>query len=259
MNDTKDIPGFSIDELKRENEQLRLKLEELSEKSRAELEQFAYIATHDLKSPLANILGFVDILKLDLIDSTEEIKKSLDWIEYSVIETRKVIDELTESLKYRSFKEEKKAKINLDALTEGILAGMRSTILSKRIVIFADFSEALYVDYYPVVLRSILQNIISNAAAYYDKEKTFHEIKISSAIENGQLRLDIKDNGIGFDSEQDSEKVTGLFKRATYQGDGSGMGLYIVSQLLENHGGELRFESKIGIGSKFQVYLPINE
>lgn len=230
-------------------------LEAENKRLKNELEEFAYIASHDLKSPLANILGYLDILKFDLSEATDEVKKSLDWIEYSVEESKKVIENLVTSLKYKNTKETQRVNINLDELTEGILAGMRSLIIKKGVVILTDFSEVININYYPVVLRSILQNIISNACQYSDEAKPIHEVFVTSKVVEGEICISVADNGIGFDMEKDAKKITSLFKRASYQGSGTGMGMYIVSQLLLNHEGKLTFNSTLGKGSVFNVFI----
>ena len=220
-----------------------------------ELEQFTYVATHDLKSPLANIQGYLDLLELDLIDPSEDIKDSLKWLKYSVAEARSVIVELTNALKARNNKEELLSSINLEELVESILSGMRSTILEKSIIFISDLSELNIIKYYPVALRSILQNIISNAIQYIGDSNPA-EIHITSSSSESHISISIQDNGLGIDLEKDKAKVFGLFKRVSNDQNGSGIGMFIVNNLLKNYGGELAVESEIGKGSTFTVIIP---
>lgn len=223
-----------------------------------ELEQFTYVATHDLKTPLANIQGYLDLLELDLPNPTEDVADSLKWLKYSVVEAQEVIRALTNALKARNSKEELLSPINLDELVESILSGMRSRILEQAVVIISDFTEINHFMYYPVALRSILQNIISNAIQYSSKNET-PEIIIKTEQNEDQIMISIKDNGVGMDLTADGGKVFGLFKRVSNDENGSGIGMYIVNKLLENYGGQLKVESQLGRGSTFTVILPFNK
>lgn len=220
-----------------------------------ELEQFTYVATHDLKSPLANIQGYLDLLEIDLVDPNPEVLDSLKWLKYSVSEARQVIHELTNALKARNSKEELLKVINLEELVESILSGMRSRILNTNVIFICDFTEINEFKYYPVALRSILQNIISNAIQY-SSETGFPEVKITTRYCEEEVYIKVQDNGVGIDLATNESKVFGLFKRVNNDESGSGIGMYIVNKLLENYGGKLDLKSELGKGSEFTVIIP---
>jgi len=220
-----------------------------------ELEQFTYVATHDLKSPLANIQGYLDLIEIDLVDPNPEVLDSLKWLKYSVSEARQVIHELTNALKARNSKDELLKVINLEELVESILSGMRSRILNSNVIFICDFTEINEFKYYPVALRSILQNIISNAIQY-SSETAFPEVKISTHYCEDEVCIKVHDNGVGIDLATNESKVFGLFKRVNNDESGSGIGMYIVNKLLENYGGKLDLKSEIGKGSEFTVIIP---
>ena len=222
-----------------------------------ELEQFTYIATHDLKTPLANISGYLDLLEMDLETPSEDVKDSMKWLKYSVREAMNVIKELTSALKARNDKADLLIQIHMDSLVESILSGMRSTIKSKKVLFICDFTEVEEFPYYQTALRSILQNLISNAILYLNPEKD-GVIRIhTEKREDHSICISVEDNGVGIDLEKNREKLLGLFKRVTNDGSGSGIGMYIINKLLENYGGELEIESEVGVGSTFQVVLPL--
>lgn len=220
-----------------------------------ELEQFTYVATHDLKSPLANIQGYLDLLEIDLVDPNPEVLDSLKWLKYSVSEARQVIHELTNALKARNSKEELLKVINLEELVESILSGMRSRILNSNVIFICDFTEINEFKYYPVALRSILQNIISNAIQY-SAETAFPEVKITTRYCEEEVYIKVQDNGVGIDLATNESKVFGLFKRVNNDESGSGIGMFIVNKLLENYGGKLDLKSELGKGSEFTVIIP---
>ena len=258
-----------ISQLEEENKRLKktgsLNAEKTIEEQNAqlvkynkELEQFTYVATHDLKSPLANIQGYLDLLEIDIANPSEDVLDSLKWLKYSVAEARGVISELTHALKARNSKEELLKPINLEDLVESILSGMRSRIIESRVIFICDFTEVNEFMYYPVAIRSILQNIISNAIQY--SSATEHpEITISTKKIKGEVFISVIDNGVGIDLSANKSKVFGLFRRVQNDGSGSGIGMYIVNKLLENYGGKLELKSELGLGSTFTVVIPFEK
>ncbi|MFT5821542.1 MAG: signal transduction histidine kinase [Crocinitomix sp.] len=223
-----------------------------------ELEQFTYVATHDLKSPLANIQGYLDLLEFDLENPSPDVLDSLKWLKYSVAEAQQVIRELTNALKARNSKEELRKAINLEDLVESVLSGMRSRILAAKVIFICDFTEINNFMYYPVALRSILQNIISNAIQY--SGATEHpEIKVTTININDEVHISVEDNGAGIDLTANESKVFGLFKRVQNDESGSGIGMYIVNKFLENYGGRLTLDSELGKGSTFTVVIPFEK
>ena len=249
--------------LKIENESLRALVKETEPDAAKvigynnELEQFTYVATHDLKTPLANISGYLDLLEMDLENPSDDVIDSVKWLKYSVREAMNVIKELTSALKARNDKEDLLIPINMNNLVESILSGMRSTIKQKEVLFICDFTEAEKFPYYQTALRSILQNLISNAILYL-KPDTNGVIKISTEkISDESICISVEDNGVGIDLEKNREKLLGLFKRVTNDGSGSGIGMYIINKLLENYGGKLEIESEVGVGSTFKVILPM--
>lgn len=257
----KNLEHNKINLKKRQNSLVNQTIEEQHAKLmkyNKELEQFTYVATHDLKSPLANIQGYLDLIEIDLVNPSPDVLDSMKWLKYSVAEARNVISELTNALKARNNKEELLKPINLEDLVEGILSGMRAKILDSKIVFICDFTEINEFMYYPVALRSILQNIISNAIQY-SSTVPFPEIKITTNNAVNEVLISVEDNGVGIDLETNESKVFGLFKRIQNDESGSGIGMYIVNKLLENYGGKLLLKSELGKGSKFTVVIPVEK
>lgn len=257
----KNLEHHKINLNKRQNSLVNQTIEEQHAKLmkyNKELEQFTYVATHDLKSPLANIQGYLDLIEIDLVNPSPDVLDSMKWLKYSVAEARNVISELTNALKARNNKEELLKPINLEDLVEGILSGMRAKILDSKIVFICDFTEINEFMYYPVALRSILQNIISNAIQY-SSTVPFPEIKITTNNAVNEVLISVEDNGVGIDLETNESKVFGLFKRIQNDESGSGIGMYIVNKLLENYGGKLLLKSELGKGSKFTVVIPVEK
>jgi signal transduction histidine kinase len=102
-------------------------------------------------------------------------------------------------------------------------------------------------------LQSILYNLLSNALKYRSSERELF-VRISCYSNQSHHLLTIEDNGLGMDMRQE-EKIFALFKRLHTHVEGTGIGLYIVKKMLENGGGKIEVESKLGVGSTFKVYF----
>ena len=104
-------------------------------------------------------------------------------------------------------------------------------------------------------LSEIIRNLISNAIKYHDPSKKKKTIKVSGKITKKKVKLVFEDNGIGIRKEYLND-IFKMFYRATEEGEGSGIGLYIVQQSLENIGGKVEVQSQIHKGSKFKIEIP---
>ena len=104
----------------------------------------------------------------------------------------------------------------------------------------------------------VLNNLVSNAIKYSDIEKDKPAVSVSAVIEKGNLILVVEDNGIGIEDEY-KEKIFGMFFRATELADGSGLGLYIASEMVLKMNGSMKFESQFNEGSIFTVKIPLEK
>jgi signal transduction histidine kinase len=107
----------------------------------------------------------------------------------------------------------------------------------------------------PVRLKIILTNLIANAYKYQDVQKERSTIEVSCKRENKSLNLSVKDNGIGI-REEYKEKIFEMFFRATDKSVGTGLGLYVVKEIVEKLGGTIEVKTNVGQGSEFNVVLP---
>jgi len=117
-----------------------------------------------------------------------------------------------------------------------------------------DFKEKSFY-YNQSILDSIFYNLVSNSIKYGSDERQ-KIVKITSEkIENDSIQLVFEDNGIGFDLEKDREKVFSIFERVHDQATGTGIGLYMVKQMIELNGGTIMVHSKINEGTVFKIIL----
>lgn len=228
-----------------ENE-LRQKTEELI-RSNAELEQFAYVASHDLQEPLRMINSYMQLVK-------ERYKDKLDgdaneFIDFAVDGSNRMRALILSLLEYsRANRMKPFLKINTGNLLSEVLQDLNDTINSNYAVIKIDTLPDIYGD--QVLIGQLFQNLISNAIKFKRTENPV--ITISGKKMNGEYLFSIKDNGIGIPNEY-FEKIFVILQRlhSTETYPGTGMGLAICKKIVERHGGKIWLESKINSGSTF--------
>ncbi|MGY5851049.1 PAS domain-containing sensor histidine kinase [Salegentibacter sp. F14] len=235
-------------ELERLNAQLEQRARELSV-SNQELEQFAYIASHDLQEPLRMITGFLNRLKSKYEDQLDD--KALQYIEIAhdgALRMRQLILDLLEFSRAGRLKNNP-VKIDLNELVEEIIQMQQENINEKNAKII--FSNLPVVIAEKTPLRQTLANLITNALKYQAYGKT-PEVKIEVAEKEKHWLFKIADNGIGIEKEF-HQKIFEIFKRLhnRQQYSGTGLGLAICKKIVENMGGKIWVESIPEVGSTF--------
>jgi two-component system, sensor histidine kinase and response regulator len=230
---------------------LKIKTEQL-QKAYNELDRFAYSASHDLRAPLTSILGIINLAKME-----GKKDKYLDMIEKSVHK----LDVFTKNIinYYRNAKQtEQITEINFQQVLKETLDHIHLFSDTSRIKITTEVNQTDHFSSDDTRLRIILNNLITNAIKYQDKDKDIQEISVVIRVENGFAMMEIKDNGIGIDPEHISN-IFKMFYRATSENYGSGLGLYIVKEIVHKLGGEIHVSSEKGKGSVFTVTIPHKE
>lgn len=223
-----------------------------------DLDTFVYTASHDLRSPIMNIEGLMDILKKELIASnalnstTEEI---VQHVVDSVDRFKRTIADLTEiSRMQKGFSESPTDEvINIKEIYDEILADLNQPAKVKDCSIHTDL-QVYQLKFSRKNFRSILYNLISNAIKFQSPERQCL-ITLSTRLEEPYVLLSIKDNGLGVNSRQRRQLFT-MFKRFHDHVDGTGIGLYMVKRIVENAGGKIEAESEENVGTEFKLYFP---
>ncbi len=229
----------------------RKKVEEELKIRNAELDNFVYKVSHDLRAPLSSVLGLVNLSKLqgnsdnpleyiriigekiealdhfigDVLSHSKNLKVEVN---ISKVDCRKIIEQTFTDLDYLSGAQEMKRSIKI----EGI-----------------DF----FSDHWRI--SEIFRNLISNSIKYRQSDSEQSEINIQIKIDHLSADINFSDNGIGI-QEVNLKRIFEMFYRATDQSDGSGIGLYIVKNAVEKLGGQINVASKPGIGTRFHILLP---
>lgn len=232
-------------------EKLAKQNEELS-KANHELDSFVHSASHDLRAPLASILGLVNILKLS--EKEAEQQKLLDMMKISVEKLDFFICDIIEYSR-NSRLELAIEKINFEELFADSISQFQYMEATNRIKFDIDVSGNS--DFYSDKKRLsvIFNNFISNGIKYYDQRKATPFIMASIVISDEFADIEIRDNGIGI-SDQYIDKIFDMFYRATQAHTGSGIGLYIVKEVVEKMGGKIHVKSEENYGTSFFIKLP---
>jgi len=216
-----------------------------------DLEQFSYIISHNLRAPVATILGLstlVQTKKLPLKTSKECIK----GLELSAKKLDDTIIDLNNILKVRGQISEKKIFVDLSDIVCDIKDNFRAQIEKEEVIIKIDFSDIDELFTVKSYLYSIFYNLISNSIKYR-KSGEIPVIEIKSLKQNNNVILIFKDNGMGIDLNLYGDKVFGLYKRFHLDVEGKGMGLFMVKTQIETLGGSVTLKSEVDKGTEIMV------
>ena len=244
---------------------LENKIENLN-RSNSELEQFAYVASHDLQEPLRKIRSFSDRL-MTKYEVAEEIFTMLVKIDISARRMQLLINDLLSFSRIVKTGTEVKM-VNLNVALSDARSNLSEMILENKAVIHSE--DLPTIECYGSQMVQLFQNLLSNSLKYH-KENVRPVIRISHRLVEGEIipgskpshsdilfhQIKVSDNGIGFKKEF-AEKIFVIFKRLHGQNEfaGTGIGLAICKRVVSNHNGYIFAESMEGNGANFYIYLP---
>ena len=247
--------GISVDdqvESRREIEIMNKQLLAIN----ADLDNFVYAASHDLKAPISNIEGLMQALVTHLPAETvasPTVKRLLNYIQSSVERFKKAIADLSLVTKIQREAGEDVTYVNLAEIISDVLEDFETTVEETGAQVETNFASGLAIRFSAKNMRSVVYNLISNALKYRSPDRP---PCIQIATENGPeyTILSVTDNGLGVDLSQQS-KIFSMFKRLHDHVEGSGIGLYIVKKIVVNAGGMIEVDSELGEGSTFRIYF----
>ncbi len=214
------------------------------------LEQFAYIVSHNLRAPIANISGLLRILQTPKLEEKTK-KRSMDGLMTSLKKLDDVIIDLAYILQVKREIDEKREAVMFSSLLEDIKLSVRNSIEKENVSIVTDFSAAAIFSV-KSYLHSIFYNLISNSMKYKQPGRD-PVIEISSRETESKTTLIFKDNGSGIDLTLFGDKIFGLYKRFHYDVEGRGMGLFMVKTQVESLEGNISVTSKLNEGTIFTI------
>lgn len=215
--------------------------------------ELAYLVAHDLKAPIANLTTLVDFLDSEK-GVTEDGQEVFEKIRDSIKQMQEKLQRLNEVVLLERRIPLETESIRFEERLAAVQKGLETQLKDKEVSLNADFSAAAEVNYASMHLESILQNLLTNAIKFADKDRS-PEIRIWTEEAEGYCCLLVQDNGIGIDLDENGDELFVLFKRFNDEIEGNGMGLYLVQSIANSYGGRVEVQSEPGKGATFKVFL----
>ena len=225
----------------------------LLERSNSELERFAYIASHDLKSPLRNIISFLNLIERKLKSHNDtDLKEYLNYASSNARQMHLLIQDVLEFSKV-DHQDTKIDQVNMNETMVMVMQNLKNEMEAKNAVVYAYRLPELEAN--SVQIIQLLQNLISNGIKY--NQSNHPKVIVSHRTNQKKHVFSVRDNGIGISPEY-HEKVFQMFKRLHTKEDypGTGIGLALCHKIVSNLGGKIWLESGQGKGTTFHFSIP---
>jgi PAS domain S-box-containing protein len=242
---------LDIDDIKQKEIELKELTQELMH-SNNELQQFAYITSHNLRAPVANLISLLGLFDREHLSERNTV--FLEKMEISVERLHATLNDLNEILSSRINKADRDDQLVFEDELNKVKELISEEIRLKEVVIQADFSKAPEIFFSRKVMHSILLNLLTNAIKYR-RPGVPPLIKVYTEEDGDYIILYVKDNGLGIDMEKHGNKIFGLYQRFHDNKDGKGLGLYIIKNQVEALEGKIAVESIVNKGTMFHVFL----
>jgi signal transduction histidine kinase len=248
-----DITSIKESEIaaKRSEEQLRLANSKL-QKNYSQLMQYSYVVSHNLRAPIANLVGLSNFF-----DNSENEKNNtiVKHIKESSERIDAILRDLNSILAIREEVNQSMEKISLAKVLNEAKSDLKYEIGEANAIINSNIDDSFFINSINSFLHSIFYNLISNSLKYRDHSRDCN-ISIHVDFEDKSVTLTFADNGIGIDLEKYKDKVFGLYKRFHKDvADGTGVGLHLIKEQIETLGGNINVKSELGKGTTFIVEL----
>ena len=260
QGDRLSVNGFIIDVS--ESKEAELKEKKVSEdllQRNKDLEQFTYIISHNLRAPVANIVGISNALTAGDLELHEQ-KEFMGALSNSIKKLDDIIFDLNYILEIKHNKDNESLEyISLSKIVADIEFNIGSIGDDKKVIIETDFTDIDELHTLKSYVHSIFYNLISNSIKFRQPQAA-PVIKIKSHKYPGKIVLIFKDNSIGIDLHKKNDQVFGLYKRFhPDKAEGKGMGLFMVKTQVETIGGKISVQSKVNEGTEFTIEIKTSD
>lgn len=251
------------EELTSFNEELQVANEELVQanvalgKVNTELDTFVYAASHDLRSPISNLQGLVQVLGRKLPPNSEHtaaVQPILTMMQESITRFRHTLDRLADFGTAHTPAELVRERVDLRVVLDEVRQEIAPLLAATQGQVVLELAPNLSLWFAAKHVYSVVLNLVSNALKYRHPDRA-PLVRVRSYHELGQLIVSVQDNGLGL-SEAQQRQLFRLFKRLHPHVEGTGVGLYLVKKILDSAGGSVRVTSELGQGSTFTAVFP---
>ncbi|OON65275.1 hypothetical protein B0919_24430 [Hymenobacter sp. CRA2] len=243
------------EQLHQSRQQLQVTNEQLR-RTNVDLDNFIYTASHDLKAPITNIEGLILALQAQLPDQvqqTYDVVPLLGMMQESVQRFQRTIEYLSDVTKLQKAHEQPVENVSLHPIISDVRQDLQPLITKTGAQVEVAITACPSVPFSVKNLRSVVYNLLSNALKYRHPDRVPH-VQVRCREEGEYTVLEVQDNGLGLEAAKQAELFT-MFRRFHSHVEGSGIGLYMVKRIVENHGGKIEVHSALGVGTTFTVYF----
>jgi PAS domain S-box-containing protein len=221
-----------------------------------DLKQFSYITSHNLRAPLSNLTGLLNLVE-DMPIEDPELKEIIAGFSKSTHLLNETINDLVKVVIIKDNPSIQKEKVLIKEIFENVFNQLSFLIGLHKPILKIDLEEVTILNINKSYLESIFLNLLTNAIKYRSESKQLR-VTISSKVVDDNLILTFKDNGIGIDLERNKDKIFGLYQRFHNHPDSKGLGLYLVKSQVEAMGGTINVTSTVGKGTTFTITFKNN-
>jgi signal transduction histidine kinase len=246
--------------LQQQVKEVNLNLDDANEeliKHNNELRQFSYTISHNLRGPIARLLGLAELAKTSAIQLDDESLAIVDHIQRSAKDLDGIIKDLNQvvDIRHQTFQTREEIDFKSEWRKTKDLLNLTDEYVQKHFEI--NFDAVPSVVSVRSMVSSILYNLVSNAIKYQAEERCL-KVVVKTSLKDEFTMLEISDNGLGIDLALFGGDVFKLYKRFHTHQEGKGIGLYLVKSQVESLNGYIEFDSIPGKGSSFRIFLPLS-
>ena len=254
VSQAKDLEKYNqhLQELVEEKSGDLLKTNQELIQSNNELRQFSFSVSHNLRGPVARLLGLTNLIQLN--QNPADVEQSIQFIRSSAQELDDLLHDLSTIIDIRSDLYRVREKVKMEEIWQQCIALMGQESL-QRVDLQTDFQEEVVFGIRPMIL-SMFYNLVSNSIKYRGTQPLLIKAR-SYRNAAGQTIIEISDNGLGIDLEKQNQNIFKLYKRFHAHVPGKGLGLYLVRTQMEINGGRVEVESQLNRGATFRLIFPI--
>ncbi|MFA9188317.1 PAS domain-containing protein [Flavobacterium sp. FBOR7N2.3] len=227
----------------KEKEQL---IKELTQNNK-DLKQFSYITSHNLRAPMSNLIGLLNLIE-DITIEDSELSEIINGFSKSTHLLNETIEDLTKIMIIKDNNSIQKEDISLKEIFENVFSQLTNQIETHQPILRLDLENVSLLNTNKAYMESILLNLLTNSLKYKSNDRILR-ITITAHQIGNTVKLSFKDNGIGIDLDKNKDKVFGLYQRFHDYPDSKGLGLYLVKSQVEAMKGNISIESQVNKGT----------
>ena len=237
------------EEKKQEKEKEQL-IRELTQNNK-DLKQFSYITSHNLRAPLSNLTGLLNLIEEIPIEN-QELKEIINGFSISTHLLNDTINDLVKVIIIKDNTSISKEEVLIKDVFENVFSQLGFLISLHKPILKIEFDKVSILNVNKAYLESILLNLFTNSIKYKSPKRKLR-IFVSSTEVNNEIVLIFRDNGIGIDLDRNKDKIFGLYQRFHNYPDSKGLGLYLVKSQVESMGGSISVVSEVDKGTAFTI------